>query len=122
MYRVLVADDEIEFRKWLRSLLDHSEEFAVVGEAGSGMEAVLLIQSLLPDLIIADMYMPEQDGLELARYVQHNYPQIRAIVTSAYEERVYSRMAKVEGALAFIPKSKLSLATLRQALQEEERP
>ncbi len=119
MYRVVVADDEPDFRNWLRALLEASEDFQLVGEASTGSEAVSLIPSLTPDLVIADVYMPEPDGLELARYVQQNYPGIKAIIVSAQQERVYEKLANEEGALAFIPKMKLSLDALRQALQGE---
>jgi two-component system response regulator YesN len=117
IYRVLVADDEPEFREWLKELLDGSDDFQLVGEAGTGSEAVNLILSLLPDLVIADMYMPEPDGLEVARYVQNHFSTTKAILVSAYEERVYERLAREEGALAFIPKARLSLDALRQALK-----
>ena len=117
IYRVVVADDEPEFRSWLKSLLDDSEDFRLIGEASNGAEVVNLIPSLLPDLVIADMYMPEPDGLEVARYVQHNFSGVKAILVSAYEEHVYERLARDEGALAFIPKSKLSLDALRRALK-----
>lgn len=119
VYRVVVADDEPEFRGWLRSLLDGSEDFQLVGEAGSGAEAIQLIPHLAPDLLIADMYMPEPDGLELARYIQDNYPDTKAILVSAQQDRVYETLAAAEGALAFIPKTRVSLETLRQALQAE---
>ena len=122
MYRVIVADDEAEFREWLKSLLDGSEDFQMVGEASTGSEAVHLIPLLLPDLVIADMYMPEPDGLEVARYVQRHFSSIKAILVSSYEERVYERLAREEGALAFIPKAKFSLDALRQALRGEARP
>jgi len=115
----MVADDQPEFRDWLRSLLDGSEDFRVVGEAGSGEEAIKLIASLLPDLVIADMYMRETDGLEVARCVQEHFPETRAILVSAYAERVYERLAKEAGALTFIPKVSLSLQALRLALQSE---
>lgn len=117
IYRVVVADDEPEFRSWLKSLLDDSEDFRLIGEASTGAEVVNLIPSLLPDLVIADIYMPEPDGLEVARYVQHNFSGVKAILVSAYEEHVYERLAKDEGALAFIPKAKLSLDALRRALK-----
>jgi YesN/AraC family two-component response regulator len=122
VYRVVVADDEPAFRSWLRSLLEKSEDFRFVGEAGSGAEAVQLIPHLQPDLLIADMYMPEPDGVELARYVQDNYPGTKAIVVSAHQDRVYEKLATDEGALAFIPKTKVSLETLRQALRGEDSP
>jgi len=117
IYRVVVADDEPEFRSWLKSLLDDSEDFRLIGEASNGAEVVNLIPSLLPDLVIADIYMPEPDGLEVARYVQHNFSGVKAILVSAYEEHVYERLARDEGALAFIPKAKLSLDALRRALK-----
>jgi two-component system response regulator YesN len=120
VYRVVVADDEPVFRNWLRTLLEDSEDFQLVGEASTGSEAVSLIPSLTPDLVIADVYMPEPDGLELARYVQQNYPGIKAILVSAQQERVYEKLANEEGALAFIPKMKLSLDALRRALQGED--
>jgi two-component system response regulator DesR len=117
-YRVIVADDEPEFRGWLRSLLENSEDFQIVGEASSGAEAVQLIPSVSPDLVIADMYMPEPDGLEVAKYVQDLFPNTKAILVSAHEERVYQRLAKEAGALTFIPKVTFSLDALRQALRE----
>jgi two-component system response regulator YesN len=117
IYRVVVADDEPEFRSWLKSLLDDSEDFRLIGEASNGTEVVNLIPTLLPDLVIADMYMPEPDGLEVVRYVQHNFSGVKAILVSAYEEHVYERLARDEGALAFIPKTKLSLDALRRALK-----
>ena len=122
VYRVIVVDDEPEFRDWLKSLMENSKDFKLVGEAKTGTEAVYLIPSLLPDLVIADMYMPEPDGLEVARYVQRHFSGMKAIVVSAYEERVYERLAREEGALAFIPKARLSLDALRQALKGEVKP
>lgn len=118
--RVLVVDDEPEFRSWLKAMLNDSGDFHLVGEVSNGSEALQLIPSLLPDLLIADMYMPEPDGLEVVRYVQQHYSDIKAILVSAHEDRVYERLAREEGALAFIPKAKLSLDALRQALRGEE--
>lgn len=120
--RVVVADDEPEFRDWLKSVLNDSGDFRLVGEASNGTEAFELIPSLLPDLVIADMYMPEPDGLEVVRYVQRHFSGIRAILVSAHEERVYERLAREEGALAFIPKGRLSLDALRRALKGEAAP
>jgi len=116
MYRVVVADDETEFRTWLRALLSSCDDFQVVGEACNGEEALSLLNRLNPDLVIADLYMPEPDGLEIARYIQKNYPDMKAILVSAHKERICEKLAHDEGALAFIPKSGLSLGELRHAL------
>ena len=117
IYRVIVVDDEPEFREWLRSLLKGSDDFEVVGEASTGAEALQLVMIVMPDLVIADVYIPPPDGLEVARYVHDRFPGIKAILISAHAERVYERLARREGALAFIPKARLSLDVLRQALQ-----
>jgi two-component system response regulator YesN len=117
--RVMVADDEPDFRGWLRSLLNDSRDFLLVGEVSNGTEALQLIPSLLPDLVIADIHMPEPDGLEVVRYVRRHFSGIKAILVSAHEERVYERLAREEGALAFIPKARLSLDALRRTLKEE---
>ena len=122
VYRVIVADDESDFSEWLRSLLDKSEDFEVLGQAYDGAEAINLIMSTKPDVVIADIYMPEPDGLEVTRYVHRHLPDVKVILVSAYEERIYEKLAREAGALTFIPKSKLSRDTLLQALQEELQP
>ncbi|MFO8101699.1 MAG: response regulator transcription factor [Dehalococcoidia bacterium] len=119
-YSVVVVDDEPEFRHWLRTLFGNSVDFRVVGEAANGSEAIDIIPSLKPDLVIADMYMPPPDGLEVTRCIQERFPGTRAVLVSAYAERVYERLAKEAGALTFIPKVSFSLEALRLALRGEE--
>ena len=120
MFRVVVADDDEEFRSWLKSRLDGSADFQVVAEARNGQDAVDLATRLGPDLVIADVYMPEMDGLDVARHIHRELPGTKAILVSAHTQRVYERLAKEEGALAFIPKEHLSVEAVRQALQGEE--
>ena len=120
MHRVIVADDEPDFRHWLRSRLDNSPDFEVVGEASSGKEAVRLTELLLPDAVIADIYMPELDGIEAAHHISEKMPGVKVILVSAYEGRVFQGLAHEGGATAFIPKFGLSLYSIRQALQTAE--
>ena len=119
VYRVVIADDDLEFRRWLCSLLNEGEDFQVVGEADTGTEALRLVPLLMPDLVIADVYMPEMNGLEVYRYLGQHFPSIKVVLISAYDERICKRLMMDEGALAFIPKMKLSLHALRQALKGE---
>lgn len=58
------------------------------------------------------------DGFEMMQYMRYHFPRIKVILISAYVERVYERLAKEEGALAFIPKTRFSLQALRQTLQQ----
>jgi DNA-binding NarL/FixJ family response regulator len=117
MNRVVVADDDPEFLGWIRSLLNSSADFQVIGEANNGGEALNLISNLTPDLVITDLYMPDPDGVAITRHIHEKFPSIRAILVSAHEGRIYGELASKEGALAFIPKRKLSLGVLREALQ-----
>ena len=118
--RVVIADDESEFRGWLRSLIDTSADFQLVGEAINGSEAIGLINELIPDLVIADVFMPDIDGLEILQRIHKHYPGIKIILTSACQERVYSKLAKEEGALCFIPKAELSLEYLCRVYRGQE--
>jgi NarL family two-component system response regulator LiaR len=117
MYRVVLADDDAEFLGWFRALLEESPDFQVVGETGSGTEAVRLVELLRPDLVIADVDMPGLDGLDVTREVRGYAPATGVVVISGLGERAYERLAAEEGALAFIPKSGLSVDALRQALK-----
>lgn len=119
VWRVVVADDEPEFRSWIRSLLEAARDFLVVGEAGTGTEALAVIPRLRPDLVIADLYMPGPDGLEVVKYVQDTLPHTKAILVSAHTERVFERLAKDAGALTFIPKAAFSVEAVRRALKGE---
>ncbi len=119
VYRVVLADDAGEFRNWLRSLLEESSQFTVVGEAKTGSEAVKLVGSLIPDLVITDVDMPDGDGLEVVRILREQVPEVQVIIVSAHTGKGYERLAREEGAAAFIPKAKLSLDILSQVLQGE---
>lgn len=120
MHRVVVVDDSPEFRRWFNALLEASDDFEIIGNANTGKEACRLVESEMPDLVITDVYMPDMDGLELARYVHSYFPKMKVILVSVHEDRVYKRLANEEGAVAFIPKAKLSLEALRQSLRGEE--
>jgi len=112
MQRTIIIDDEPEYRAWFRSQLEGSEEFHVVGEAGTGEEAHRLAARHRPDLVIVDLYLGDTDGLEICRVIKQCYPDTNVILTSAQSGRAYDRLAKEEGALAFIPKKYLSLNSL----------
>ena len=89
----------------------------MVGEAATGREAIRVVESLLPDLVILDMYMPEMDGLEVAKYLHNHLPDVKVILVSAHDGHVYQRLARENGTLAFIPKAGLCLDALYQTLQ-----
>ncbi len=100
-------------------MLEESSQFTVVGEAKTGSEAVKLVGSLIPDLVITDVDMPDGDGLEVVRILREQVPEVQVIIVSAHIGKGYERLAREEGAAAFIPKAKLSLEILSQVLRGE---
>ena len=83
MLRIVLADDDRDFRLWLRSLLDASGESRVVGEASTGKEAIDLAATLRPDVIITDLDMPDLDGLDVARHLRGQLPDTKVLLISA---------------------------------------
>ena len=120
MHNVVLADDVPEFLSWLCAELDASEDYAVVGQAQDGGEALALIQAFRPDLVLADVNMPVLDGPGLARAVRSVLPETKVVLFSAHADSTYARVAKAEGAVAFIPKARFSLAALTTALRAAE--
>jgi len=73
---VLIADDEAPARRQLRRVLLALPEVELVGEAGDGLEALNLVESLQPDVLVLDIQMPQMDGLEVAANLQPPVPQL----------------------------------------------
>ena len=78
MIRVLLADDQALVRGGFRSLLDARDDIEVVGEAADGHEAVALAKTLLPDVVLMDIRMPDLDGLEATRQIAAD-PRLAAV-------------------------------------------
>jgi two-component system chemotaxis response regulator CheB len=80
--KVLVVDDTIVYRKAVSDILTEMPGVEVVGVAHNGKIAVSKIQTLKPDLLTLDIEMPEMNGIEVLEYLQHNAPQVSAIMVS----------------------------------------
>jgi DNA-binding NarL/FixJ family response regulator len=90
MIRVMVVDDHPIVRQGLASVLSDEEDLEVVGEAGSGREAVALAQRLRPDVVLLDLEMPEVDGVQAIPELLTAAPGLQVLVFTAYDtdERV----------------------------------
>lgn len=100
--RVVIAEDEAIIRLDLREILE-AQGYDVVGEAGRGDEAVDLVRSLAPDLVILDVKMPGLDGLSAARII--GAERLAAVlVLTAFSQRELVEEARDAGALAYLVK------------------
>ena len=102
--RVLIADDHAIVRKGIRALLSEAGGFEVVGEAGSGQEAVLLAQESSPDVILMDLLMPGMDGIEATRQITSRQPKTRILVLTSFaaDNKVFPAIKA--GALGYLLK------------------
>ncbi|MEU9719556.1 response regulator transcription factor [Streptomyces sp. NPDC047976] len=103
--RVVVADDERMVRTALRVILDAEPDMEVVGEAATGAEAVSLVRSLTPDVVLMDVRMPEIDGIAATGQILRSMPAPpRIVVVTTFENDSYVYDALRAGASGFLLK------------------
>jgi signal transduction histidine kinase len=101
--RVLVVDDNAGFRESLLSLLE-AGNLQVVGEAGSGTEALSLVRTLEPDVVLMDVRMPTMDGIEATRLLKSDFPDLGVVALSGHEDQEIVRGMLVAGASGYVLK------------------
>ena len=84
--RILIADDHEVVRIGLAALLDRQEGFVVVGEAGSGDEAVRMVRVLRPDVAVLDIRMPNGSGTDACRQITRELPQTAVVMLTSYAD------------------------------------
>mgnify|MGYP003316957965 CR=1 FL=1 len=102
--RILVADDHALLRRGLVSLLEYQKDFAVIGEAGNGREAVDRSRELKPDVVILDLSMPVMDGVEAARLIHEAQPDVRILILTTFGTSVDVARAVRAGATGALVK------------------
>ena len=103
--RVLFADDHKVMRQGLITLISGQTDIEVAGEAANGREAVDLARKLLPDVIVMDISMPVMDGIEATRLIRSEFPKVRIVGLSMYEDEQSIKSIIHAGADAFVPKT-----------------
>jgi len=102
--RVLIVDDHAVVRSGLRLLLAQEPDLEPVGEAGTGREAVFEARTLKPDVILLDLVMPDQGGLDVLPALRHEHPEAKVLVLSMQDDPRYVREAFAAGASGYVLK------------------
>jgi two-component system response regulator NreC len=116
--RVVVAEDHHLVRQGIVKLLEGAADLQVVGEADDGAEAIRLVNTLQPDVIVLDIAMPQFDGLEALRELSARQPKPRVVILSMHADPSLVRQALRAGALGYVVKQSVAdelLAAVRAA-------
>jgi len=89
--KVLIVDDHRMFREGIRSRLARHSRFKVIGEAASAEEAITIMQQTAPSIVILDIRMEGRSGIDLARHLRREWPDVRILVLSGYDFDQYVR-------------------------------
>lgn len=119
MYKVLIVDDETIVKIALRSIIDWEKQgFCICGAAANGMEALELIKTLKPHLVITDIKMPVLDGIELIRRINEQKLAVEVVVLSNYDDFECVRSALLLGASDYLLKIKLEEEAVQAILEK----
>ncbi len=118
MYRILIVDDEFLVRLGLKTTIDWKEHgYQVVGEASNGQEALKMMDTLKPDIVLVDIKMPLMDGLEFISHAGKLTKHVSFIILTNYENFQYAKQAMRLGVSQYLLKSEINPETLLDALE-----
>lgn len=103
--RIVLADDHALVRQGFRALLSSISDFEVVGEAGNGREALRLIRTLAPQVVLMDVAMPELNGLDATAHAMREWPHLKVIIVSMHATEAYVIEALRAGAAGYLLKN-----------------
>lgn len=110
---ILIVDDHLPFRAGLRALLESSPAVTVVGDVGSGDEAILLAAKLQPDVILMDIQMSAINGIEATRQILATSPHIAILILTMFEDDDFVFAALRAGARGYLLKGTMKADLLR---------
>ncbi|MFA6084467.1 response regulator [Mucilaginibacter sp.] len=106
MIKIILAEDHNVVRNGIRSLLDKEEDIQVIAEAINGKMALQLLKDgNIPDIILADINMPEMGGMEMVMQISQSHPKIKVIMLSMLDHEKYIMQAFKAGATGYILKN-----------------
>lgn len=104
MIRIVLVDDQATIRQGLKMRLLLEPDITVIGEAGSGKEALAIVPHLRPDVVLMDIEMPDMDGITVTTALHSIVPQSVTVILSIHSDNVTRARAQTAGAKAFVEK------------------
>lgn len=120
MIKVLLADDQELIRQSLSFVMSKQEDIEMVGTAANGCEALELVEEKQPDVVLLDIRMPEMDGVECTRRIKQEFPSIKVIILTTFDDDDYVFDALRYGASGYLLKG-VSVDGLTNAVREAAR-
>jgi DNA-binding NarL/FixJ family response regulator len=120
--RVLIVDDHALVREGIRSVLALVADIDIVGEAADGKEALERVKQVMPDIVLMDLAMPVMGGLEATRRIRKEFPTVKILAVTQYDDSEYVIPVIEAGARGFVTKmsSSSELASAIQAVYKGE--
>jgi DNA-binding NarL/FixJ family response regulator len=116
MIRLLLVDDQLLVRQGLRVLLEVEADFAVVGEAENGCQAIEQVGQVCPDVVLMDVRMPELDGVAATQQILQQFPTTKVLILSTFDDDPYVIQALRCGAKGYLLKD-ISAKDLANAIR-----
>ena len=114
--RIMIADDQELIRESLSIILSQNADMEVTGLAENGAELLSLIKKAPPDIVLMDIRMPELDGVAATRAIKEQWPQVRIIILTTFDDDEYVFNALKYGASGYLLKG-VSVAELSNAIR-----
>ncbi len=102
--RVIIADDQTLFREGIKDMLADEKMIEVIGEAADGKEALRLVKTLKPNVILLDIKLPHMDGIQAARQIHKECPRTNVLILSSFEDESHVMEAIQAGANGYLSK------------------
>jgi len=117
MIKILIADDQELIRQSLRLLLDNEPDFEVTDAVINGLEVIRSVRRTKPDVILMDIRMPEMDGVVCTQIIKENYPDIKIIILTTFDDDEYVFNALKYGASGYLLKG-ISMKELSDSIRK----
>jgi two-component system response regulator NreC len=102
--RLLLVDDHAVVRSGLRMLLESEADLEIVGEAGTGQQALQKVEQLQPDVVLMDIGLPDLSGIEVTQRIKQQWPQVAVVALTIHEDQEYFFKMLQAGISGYVPK------------------